>query len=474
MTTRGSDERPNFLIIMSDEHGAKFSGTYGHPLVNTPNMDRLAAMGVTFDNGYCNSPLCVPSRASFMTGQYVSNTKTYDNSTPMRVDAVTWPYLLRSEGYDAVLDGKMHLIGPDPLHGFDRQLAHDPHAEQVVHPQYPWIDGCPTSDEPWPSVFEAGPGTTPMVEADDEMEAAALDYLQQPGRHDQPWAICVGFIAPHFPFVVPEPYFSKYYPHNTDMPDIPEGHLDDLPAAAKRLGAMFGVNYKYTDDEVRRARAAYYGLVEWMDAKIGRLLDSLEANGLADNTVIIHTSDHGDSLGEHGLWRKMSMYEASSHIPIQIAWPGHLPAGKRVSQPMSNVDVTATIVDVAGFNPSDWDMDGDSLVPLMNGDEAGWKNFALVEHLAHGTDRALVMVRSGSWKLTYGHADPPELELYDLETDPGEFNNLVNHPAHAPKQQEMWDLLMREWGEPAEINRQVMQSQADRGVIRAADGGKIF
>jgi choline-sulfatase len=474
MTDSANSERPNFLVIMSDEHGAKFSGTYGHPLVRTPNMDRLAAMGVTFENGYCNSPLCVPSRASFMTGQYVSRNRTYDNATPMRSDAVTWPYLLRSAGYDAVLDGKMHLIGPDPLHGFARQLAHDPHAEELVHEHYLWAYGCPKSSEPWPAVFDAGPGSTPMIEADDEMERAALDYLSMSDRHEQPWAICVGFIAPHFPFVVPEPYFSNYYPKNVDMPEIPDGHLDDLPGAARRLGGMFGVDYRYSDDQVKRARAAYYGLVEWMDAKIGRLLDALDRHGLADNTVIVHTSDHGDALGEHGLWRKMSMYEASSHIPIQIAWPGRIPGGQRLAEIISNVDVTATISDMAGFDPSSYAMDGHSLIPLMTTGDPEWRNLALVEHLAHGTDRALAMVRRGPWKLTYGHGDPPELELYDLDSDPGEFTNLADRPEHADRQQEMLALLMSEWGDPEEIQRQVMQSQADRAVIRAADGGKIF
>ena len=472
------NRRPNFLVIMSDEHAARFSGTYGHPLVETPNMDRIAAMGVTFDNGYCNAPLCVPSRASFMTGRFVSNCEGYDNATPLRSDAVTWPYLLRSIGYDAVLDGKMHLIGPDPLHGFDRQLTYDPHARDLVHELFKWEDGCPRSDEPWPLVFDAGPGTTPMIEADDAFEAAALEYLNEPARQGQPWAICVGFIAPHFPFVVPEPYFSKYYPDRVDMPEIPEGHLDNLPPAAQRLGAMFGIDHRYTDDEVKRARAAYFGLVEWMDAKIGRMLDALEANGLAENTVVIYTSDHGDSLGEHGLWRKMSMYEASSHIPIQIAWPGHLPAGVRIAQTISNVDVTATIVDLAGLDPAASNMDGDSLVPLMNGakngEESSWKNYALVEHLAHGTDRALVMIRVGSWKLTYGHGDPPELELYNLETDPNEFTNLANNPDHAETQSRLMTQLMRVWGDPAEIQRKVIQSQNDREVIRTADGGKIF
>ena len=237
---------------------------------------------------------------------------------------------------------------------------------------------------------------------------------------------------------------------------------------------MFGMDHPYTDDEVMRARGAYYGLIEWMDAKMGRFLDALEEHGLAENTVVIYTSDHGDSLGEHGLWRKMSMYEASSHIPIQIAWPKKLPSGVRVANPVSNVDVTATILDLAGVDPKRWRVDGDSLVALANGDSDSWKDYALVEHLAHGTDRALAMIRVGDWKISYGYGDPPEIELYDLATDPDEFDNLAGNPQHAEKQAEMLARLLEIWGDPAEIQERVMRSQEERLIIRSVDGGKLF
>ncbi len=482
-----SSEHPNLLIIMSDEHGPMFSGAYGHPLVQTPNMDRLARQGTTFDAAYCNAPLCVPSRLSFMTGRFVSHVGGWDNATPLPSDAVTWPFLLRSAGYDAVLAGKMHLIGPDRLHGFKEHLAFDPHGgghEDAAtarrlglspggrHPIHPWREGVPTAEEPWPSVFEARGGSGPMIEADDAIETEALAYLRDLARKDRPFALCVGFVAPHFPFVVPEPYFSMYYPDATDLPDMPPGHLENLPPAAQRLRQAFGF-HGYSDDEVMRARAAYYGLITYLDDKIGRLLDALQEHGLAEDTVVIHTSDHGESLGEHGLWRKMNFYEQAARVPLQISWPGVLPSGRRVPGAVSLVDLTATIVDIAGVPAGDAALlatDGDSLLPLMRDGGAAWKDEAFVEQLAHGTDRARAMIRRGRWKLSYGHGNPPELELYDLEADPGEFTNLAGDPAHRQVQDRLLSRIIELWGDPDQLTRRIEASQEARLLIRQVAG----
>ena len=491
MGDRAGSDRPNFLIIMSDEHGPMFSGTYGHPLVKTPSMDRLARRGATFDAAYCNAPLCVPSRLSFMTGQHVYHCKGWDNATPLPSDAMTWPYVLRSIGYDAVLAGKMHLIGPDKLHGFSEHLAYDPHggapedAETAArlglspggrHPILPWREGIPTAKEPWPRVFEARAGTGHMIDADDAIEAAALEYLRDPNRKSQPFALCVGFIAPHFPFVVPEPYFSMYYPDNTDLPNLPPGHLENLPPAAQRLRQAFGF-IDYAEDQVRRARAGYYGLITYLDDKIGRLLDSLEKQGLADNTIVIHTSDHGEMLGEHGLWRKMNFYEQAARVPLQIVWPGGVPTGQRIPRVVSLVDVTATILDMAGFplhEREHWDMDGDTLLPLMRGESMEWKDEAFVEHHAHGTDRPRAMIRQGGWKLCYSHGDPPEFELYDLDADPGELANLAGSPAHRDIQDQLLSRIMELWRSPDQITHEIISGQEGRLMMRRVMGNEAL
>ena len=472
---------PNFLVIMSDEHGPMWSSAYGHPFVRTPNMQRLAETGATFDAAYCNSPLCVPSRLSFMTGRYVSNCEGWDNAKPLPSDAPTWPYLLRSIGYDSALSGKMHLIGPDQLHGFRQQLAYDPHGgghrptddpsrtTGGQHPIYLWEEGVPTADEPWLSVKEAGPGSTPMIEADDAIEEAALAYLRDPARRDSPWALCVGFVAPHFPFIVPEPYFSMYHPEHADLPDNPPGHLDNLPAAANRLARAFNFS-GYTDDEVRRARAAYYGLITYLDDKIGRLLDALEGTGQAENTVVIHTSDHGESLGEHGLWRKMNFYEQSARVPLQISWPQLIPGGQRFAGAVSLVDATATILEVAGVDTRTrgvMDLDGVSLLAQMTQPDAPERDEAFSEHLAHGTDRPRAMVRQGRWKLAYSHdAMTPDLELYNLESDPGEFRNLANDGVHTAVQRRLAARILSIWGDPDALDERIRDSQRARLIIR--------
>ena len=489
-----SGRRPNILLLLTDEHGAQFSGTYGHPFIATPAMDRLAAEGVTFDAAYCNNPLCVPSRLSFMTGQYTHRCRGWDNATPLPADAVTWPHLLRAQGYDVALSGKMHLIGEDPLHGFQEQLARDLHIE-LQHPIFPWDNGIPEASEPWPGVVRTdsrvppgpdgveaeaagggedadspptGPGRTPEIDADDDATAAAVAYLRSRahGPTGRPFALCVGLIAPHFPFVVPEPFFSHYFPHHADLPDLPPGHLEALPPAAQRLRRAFGFR-GHTEAQVRRARAAYYGLVSYADDKLRQLLDALDECGLTEDTVVIHTSDHGEMLGEHGLWRKMSFYEQSARVPLQIRWPGRAAAGRRVGECVSLVDVAATIVGAAGAATPVAPMDGRSLAGLLAGPDPEWRDEAFAEHTAHGTDRARAMLRRGRWKLCLSGAEDLEPELYDLEKDPGEFTNLAGDPAAAGVQEDMTDALLRRWNW-RRIDREVRASQRRRQLVRAA------
>ena len=318
-------DRPNILLIMTDEHAPMYSGPYGHPLVQTPFMDQLAAEGATFANAYCNSPLCLPSRMSFMTGRYINQIGAFDNASPLPSDAVTWAHRLRAVGYDVVLSGKQHFCGPDQLHGFRAQLARDLHAELwtkdgVLRGTPDWSKGTPPADKPWGGVAEAGPGTTLEIEVDDLVEEQALAYLRDPARKERPWALNVSFIAPHFPLVVPERFFNLYPLDQIDMPEIPPGHLESQHPVHQRMRAMFG-GVDFPEEQVRRARAGYYGLITYLDEKIGRLLAVLEETGQRDNTLIVHFSDHGEMNGEHGMWRKSSMYEASAKVPLQMVYP---------------------------------------------------------------------------------------------------------------------------------------------------------
>ena len=461
-------KRPNILLIMTDEHAPMFSGTYGHPLVQTPCMDQLAAEGVTFDNAYCNSPLCLPSRMSFMTGRYISRIGAYDNASPLRSDAVTWAHRLRAVGYDVVLSGKQHFCGPDQLHGFREQLARDLHAELWTRNGVPcgtadWSKGTPPAANPWGGVAAAGPGTTLEIEVDDLVEERALEYLRDPERKAQPWALNVSFIAPHFPLVVPARFFDLYPLDQIDMPEIPPGHLDKQHPVHKRMRSMFGA-VDFPDEQVRRARAAYYGLITYMDEKIGRLLQVLEETGQRDNTVVVHFSDHGEMNGEHGMWRKSSFYEASSRVPLQIVWPGQIAAGQRLAEVVSLVDLVATVVDMAAA-PTVATLDGDSLLGLMQGQDEDWKDEAFCEYLAHGVARPMAMLRKGRYKLNYSLGDAPE--LYDIEADPNEFDDLAGDVTHASTLADLQEQLLSRWA-PVTLEAHVLQSQQERLLIEQA------
>ena len=456
--------KPNFLIIMSDEHAPMYSSVYGHSIVRTPNMDRLAAAGATFDAAYCNSPLCMPARMSFMTGRFIHHIGAWDNVTPLRSDQVTWAHRLRARGYDVALSGKQHFGGVDQLHGFQQQLARDLHAERY-HPIHTWDDGIVPAQQPWHEIYAAGPGSTEELEVDDLVQQRALEYLRDPARQANPWALNVSFIAPHFPLVAPQRFWDMYPPEDMDLPIIPEGHLENLHPLAQRIREMFGFP-RFPDDVVKRARAAYYALITYLDEKIGELIDALIATDQFENTVIIHISDHGDMNGEHGMWRKSNFYEASSRVPLQVVWSRKIAAGRRFSEVVSLVDVTATVCDIAG-DTCDLPLDGHSLLPLLTDGDPSWKDEAFCEYLAHGSDRPMAMLRRGRYKLNYSWGDP--VELYDLEADPGEFQDLSDVVDYQRLVQEMTADLLSNW-DPAALDRQVRASQRQQKYIEERFG----
>lgn len=463
-----SGEHPNILIIMSDEHAPQFSGAYGHPLVQTPHLDQLAAEGVLFENAYCNTPLCGPSRMSFMTGRYAHRIRAWDNTSPLASDIPTWAHMLRAAGYDVALSGKQHFVGPDQLHGFRAQLGRDLHAEQA-HPIFDWAEGIRDATNPWPALAQAGPGRTTEIDVDDGAEAAALTYLREPARQRQPWALNVSFIAPHFPLVVPERFWNLYPPADVDLPSIPAGHLERQHPVYQRMRRMFGLA-EFPEELVRRGRAGYYGLISYLDEKIGRLLEVLHETGLADNTLVVYVSDHGEMAGEHGMWRKSNFYEHSSRIPLVMKWPGQVSGGRRLTEVVSLVDVAATLIDAAEA-PVGEPLAGESLLPLAGGEAASppWKDEAFAEYLAHGVARPMAMLRRGRYKLNYSLDDAPE--LYDLEEDPGEFGDLAGDPAYRTVLEELRHDLLENWN-PVVLERQVRQSQRDRLLIMTAMTGE--
>jgi choline-sulfatase len=457
-------DKPNFLIIMTDEHNPFVSEFHGHPFIKTPNLKRLADRGVVFENTYCNSPLCVPSRASFMTGKHVHRIGIWDNTASLSSNEPTWAHRLNLEGYETALAGKMHFLGEDQRHGFQRRLVSDIHGK-MMRDLVDW-----DSKRGWATaghkqrLAEAGPGDYTYQQYDDCVATRAAEYLAEPERKERPWALCVGLITPHFPLIVREKYWNQYYPRHADLPNIPEGHLDGQHPQHKRLREFFALE-DTTEEQVRRGRAAYYGLVTFADERIGQVLDALERNGLDDNTVVVYISDHGEMMGEHGLWWKCSFYEGSSRVPFVLSWPKRFAAGRRKTV-TSLVDLTRTVIDLAGCPSNDRDLDGRSLVGILDGSAPDDEGFALSEYHAHGTDRATLMVRRGRYKLNYYHGEP--VELYDLEADPDEFHDLAADPAYVRIRDELFGLIQQRWN-PTSLDQTIRDSQRQlRTVIEGS------
>ncbi|MCL4543580.1 MAG: sulfatase-like hydrolase/transferase [Chloroflexi bacterium] len=447
---------------MSDEHDPQVSSPYGHSFVVTPALQQLAETGCTFDAGYCNSPLCVPSRASFMTGKHLHRIGVWDNGVPLASDEPTWAHRLSAVGYDTALAGKMHFVGPDQLHGFRERPVEDVHHTLRVGNGPRWLGGVHDGGSSMRRrIEEAGPGDSFYQRYDDRVATQSIAYLADPARHERPWALCTSFITPHFPLIVRPQYFERYWPRFGDLPNIPEGHFDALHPQSERLRRHFAT-IGYTDEQIRRARAAYYGLVTFCDERIGMVLAALETYGLAQNTVVAYVADHGEMLGEHGMWWKCSFYEPSARIPFVIRWPERFPAGKRFGAAVSLLDLVRTMLSLAG-DPAE-ELDGRDLSPLLQGDEPDGPGLAIAEYEGHGTVTPARMVRRGQYKLNYYIGEEPE--LFDLATDPRECINLVADARYAPIRNELTALALADWDGEA-IHARVLESQRRRQLITA-------
>ena len=460
-------DRPNFLIIMSDEHNPAYSSVYGHPTVQTPNLDRLAAQGSTFENAYCNSPLCVPSRASFMSGRYVHDVEVWDNANTLRTDQVTWAHRLNAIGYDTALCGKMHFVGPDQMHGFKHRLLEDIHGGGTTTGRLPsWATGN----------FEEMPNNarrlteTPRsgdyfhLQYDDEVARRTVEFLSQPDRKERPFAICASIFTPHFPFIARDQHYYKYYPDNVEMPRHGVGDLGELHPQNERMLDLFQVR-DIPAEQVRKARAAYYGMCTFADEKIGQMVDALDYFGLGENTVVAYVADHGEQLGEKGLWYKCGFYDASTKIPFLVRWPGVTTGGSRYTRVTSLLDLVKTVLEGAG---ADSDLcEGTSLLPLLSGEEADGGGTAICDYYAHGSIAPGRSIRKGRYKLNYYHGESSE--LFDLEGDPQETNDLAGDPGHAATLRELTSLALENW-DPELITRRVIDSQQSRTKLLGGVG----
>jgi choline-sulfatase len=448
--------KPNILFVMADQLAARYLPFHGHPLVQTPNLSRLAREGVVFENAYSTSPLCAPARATVMNGLLPSRTGVYDNAAEFPSAIPTWAHYLRNEGYKTCLSGKMHFVGPDQLHGLEERLTID------------WWYHNMTS------VLQPGVAEiTNQLEFDDDVAFQAVRKIYDHARFnaDTPLALMASFTHPHDPYAARQQFWDLYKDSDIDLPKTPHRKRDELDAHSQRLYDVSAMDdYTVTEADIRSARHGYYANISYVDSLVGQLLDTLDKTGMLENTVVVFTSDHGDFLGERGLWYKMSYLEPSAHVPFIVWNPSRFKA-RRVTEPVTLADILPTLTELGQGHAPDLarGVDGRSLVPLLQGADENSEYTAWGEYLAEGAVAPLYMLRRGPWKFIHSPVDPDQ--LYHLADDPEEANNLaIDHPLAKTMRAEVeakFDI--------ARIHAEVLESQKSRlFMFDAMKNGSLF
>ena len=467
-------KRPNILFIMADQMAAPILPLHDAASpVQMPNLMKLAQQAVVFDSAYCNSPLCAPSRFTLVSGRLPSKIGAYDNAADFPADVPTYAHYLRRLGYRTALSGKMHFCGPDQLHGYEERLTSD-----IYPADYGWAVNW---DEPdvrasWyhnmSSVLQAGPCVrSNQLDFDEEVVFKARQYLYDHVRltPEQPFCLTVSMTHPHDPYTIPREYWDRY--EGVDIP-MPRQHIEQAeqdPHSQRLLKVIDLWDKPLPEDKIREARRAYFGACSYIDDNIGKLLGTLEECGLAEDTLIVFSGDHGDMLGERGLWYKMHWFEMSARVPLLVHAPKRF-AAHRVSQSVSTLDLLPTLVELAGGQVEQGlELEGRSLLPHLKGE--GGHDEVLGEYMAEGTLSPLMMIRRGPWKFIYSEQDP--LLLFNLDNDPLERQNLAEYSEHKgilagflAEARERWDI-------PA-IHAATLASQRRRRLVaEALSQGKL-
>lgn len=459
--------KPNILIIMVDQLNGTFFPDGPADWLHAPHLKKLAAQSTRFANAYTASPLCAPARASFMSGQLPSRTGVYDNAAEFASSIPTYAHHLRRAGYQTCLSGKMHFVGPDQMHGFEERLTTD-----IYPADFGWTPDYRKPGEriEWwyhnmGSVTGAGVAEiTNQMEYDDEVahHAKMKLYDLSRGADARPWCMTVSFTHPHDPYVARKKHWDLYNDCAHLMPEIAPIPYEDQDAHSKRiLDANDRDNFTITDENVRRARQAYFANITYIDDKVGELLQTLEDT--RQEATILFVSDHGDMLGERGLWFKMSFLEGASRVPLMICAP-EMVAGLNTT-PVSSIDILPTLCDLAGVDMSEvmpW-TDGQSIVPLGQGGER--TEPVAMEYAAEASYAPLVSLRYGKWKFNRCALDPDQ--LFDLEADPHELTNLAEVPAHKGTADQLRAKSEARWDLDA-YDAAVRHSQAGRWVVYEA------
>ncbi|MEZ5842399.1 MAG: sulfatase-like hydrolase/transferase [Hyphomicrobiaceae bacterium] len=460
----------NLLIIMSDEHNPKFLGCRGHAIVKTPNIDRLAARGVRFDAAYTPCPVCVPARAAFATGKYVHQIATWDNAMPFDGSMASWHSLLRERGHQVVSIGKLHFRSAADDNGFsDEQIGM--HIIDGAGDLLGLIrdDDMPRRGGAYKMAKLAGPGESMYTTYDRDITARAQVWLREhAARHtDRPWVLFVSLVCPHFPLTAPPEHFYRYYDQDLPLPLLyDQRHAHQHPYIEDYRRSFAYDDHFETPDMVKRAQAGYLGLCSFLDENVGKILGALDDAGLTEATRVVYTSDHGDNVGNRGLWGKSTMYDDAVGVPLVIAGPA-LPEGTVVDTPVNLLDLYPFIMDCAGerdgITVTSEHPGGDLSAIIRHADR---DRTVFSEYHGMGSRTAAFMIRKGAHKLVYYVGYPPQ--LFDLEEDPDELNDLAGN---ANARTILDDLVaeLRRICDPEAVDREAKARQAE---LLAASGGK--
>lgn len=464
--------KPNILIFMVDQLNGTLFPDGPAEWLHAPNLKKLAARSTRFKNAYTASPLCAPGRAAFMSGQLPSDTGVYDNAAEFISSIPTYAHHLRRAGYQTCLSGKMHFVGPDQMHGFEERLTTD-----IYPADFGWTPDYrkPGARIDWwyhnmGSVTGSGVAEiSNQMEYDDEVAYHATrkvyDYARS--NDERPWCMTVSFTHPHDPYVARKKYWDLYEDCEHLLPTVPAMDYEDHDTHSKRIfDANDWRSFDISEDDIKRSRRAYFANISYLDDKIGEVMEAVKAT--RQETIIMFVSDHGDMLGERGLWFKMSFFEGSARVPMMICAPDMQPG--LITTPVSNIDVCPTLCDLAGVDMSEvepWTT-GQSVKPLGQGVER--TEPVVIEYAAEASYSPMVSLRYGKWK--YNRCKLDADQLFDLDGDPHELTNLAEVAEHqgtltqlSAKSKVRWDL--------DKFDADVRVSQARRWVVYEAlrEGG---
>lgn len=466
-------KRPNILFVQTDQLTIDVLSSYGNPIAKTPHIDALAQNGAVFETAYCNFPLCAPSRMSMSTGQLASKVGAFDNACEYPATIPSYAHYMRSLGYRTCLSGKMHYVGPDQLHGFERRTTTD------IYPgDFSWTPDWSTTGFHGATNIRVLTDSgvcrrNVQIDYDEDVTYKAIQEIFDSARdpEERPFFLQVSYTHPHDPYLCQQQHWDLY--DDVDIPKPRTGMMaedENDPHSIRVLNQHGFADADVGDDVIAQARRAYCGSVSYIDEKLGQLMAALEESGQADNTFIVFTSDHGEMLGERGLWLKKTFFEPALRVPLIITAPKELAKGvfhqKRISTPVSLVDLLPSFTDIA--SDGHWDeaveqLDGESLMTVASQDDHDRPVYA--ELLSEGILAPIFMIRRDGFKLLTSKGDPDM--LYDLVNDPDERINLAHDPAHQDRLIAMKAEAEEKW-DSDELVKEILLSQRRRHLIKKA------